>query len=109
MENIDVIKGLICVEASGWPRLTDLNKDIAKKAPWLVLLGDYIDESPRWQSARREAAEFCEHMNSLGGNASLISLPDVGFKGASHMLMMDRHSDKIAGWISKWILQSCVE
>ncbi|MEE3008113.1 MAG: alpha/beta fold hydrolase [Pseudomonadota bacterium] len=109
VENIDVIKGLICVETSGWPRLTDINKDIAKKAPWLVLLGDYIDESPRWRSARTEAAEFCEHMNSLGGNASLISLPDVGFKGASHMLMMDRHSDKIAGWISKWILRSCVE
>ena len=109
VENIDIIKGLVCVEASGWPSFSDIDRAVAGKAPWLILLGDFIDESERWRDARDEADELCRHLNSLGGNASLVSLPDVGFGGASHMFMMDRHSDKISEWISEWILGSCAD
>ena len=109
VENIEIIKGLVCVEASGWPSFSDIDRVVAGKAPWLILLGDFIDESERWRDARDEAAELCRHLNSLGGNASLVSLPDVGFGGASHMFMMDRHSDKISEWISEWIVGSCAD
>ena len=109
VENIDIIKGLVCLEASGWPSFSDIDGRVAGKAPWLILLGDFIDESERWRDARDEAAELCRHLNSLGGNASLVSLPDVGFGGASHMFMMDRHSDKISEWISEWIVGSCAD
>ena len=99
----------MCVEASGWPSFSEIDRVVARKAPWLILLGDFIDESERWRDARDEAAELCRHLNSLGGNASLVSLPEVGFGGASHMFMMDRHSDKISEWISEWILESCAD
>ena len=109
VENIDIIKVLVCLDASGWPSFSDIDRAVAGKAPWLILLGDFIDESERWRDARDEAAELCRHLNSLGGNASLVSLPDVGFGGASHMFMMDRHSDKISEWISEWIVGSCAD
>ena len=33
-----------------------------------------------------------------------IDLPDIGLKGNSHMIMMDRNSDQVADLIQKWLL-----
>jgi hypothetical protein len=36
-----------------------------------------------------------------GGSVDLIDLPDIGIKGNTHMVMMDRNSDEVADVIRK--------
>ena len=36
--------------------------------------------------------------------ATFVDLPDVGIKGNSHMMMMDRNSDQVADLIQKWLV-----
>lgn len=107
IENSDMIRGIVCAEASGWPKLADITTATVKQKPWLILLGDFIDESERWREAEKEAAVVCAHVNSIGGSAELVSLPKEGFSGATHMFMMDLHSADIAKWISQWIKKCC--
>ena len=75
--------------------------------PWLVLLGDFIEQSERWRAAKKETQIVCEKINSVGGKAELVSLPEIGFPGATHMFMMDENSADIAQWIGDWIKKSC--
>ncbi len=42
-------------------------------------------------------------INAAGGNAQVVQLPDIGLKGNSHMLMMDRNNIQIADYILSWI------
>jgi len=42
-------------------------------------------------------------ITAAGGSAQNIHLPDVGFVGNSHMLMMDRNNLQIADWILQWL------
>jgi len=107
IENSSMIKGIVCAEASGWPRLTDITTTTVKDKPWLILFGDFIYESKRWTEAEQEAVIICEHVNSVGGSAEIVSLPKEGFRGATHMFMMDLHSANVATWIGQWIKNSC--
>jgi hypothetical protein len=34
----------------------------------------------------------------------VVDLPDVGIRGNSHMLMMDKNSDQVADLIQKWLV-----
>ena len=34
----------------------------------------------------------------------MIDLPDIGIKGNTHMLMMDKNSDQVAEVIQKWLV-----
>ena len=34
----------------------------------------------------------------------IVDLPDVGIKGNSHMLMMDKNNAEIADFIQKWLV-----
>ena len=40
--------------------------------------------------------------NSLGVGV-LVSLPEIGIKGNSHMLMQDRNSLEVAEWLAGWL------
>ena len=41
--------------------------------------------------------------NAAGGKFEVINLPQAGIKGNSHMIMMDRNSDQVAGLIQEWL------
>ncbi|MEM5318303.1 alpha/beta fold hydrolase [Paraburkholderia sp. JHI869] len=78
--------------------------------PTLVVFGDHLDakstvEGFTWQSAYTDCERFVSEVNAVGGNATMLYLPDHGMKGNSHLLIMDRNNLKIAdlllGWISK--------
>ena len=40
---------------------------------------------------------------AAGFTADVFDLPAMGIKGNTHMLMMDRNSDEIAGRINDWL------
>jgi pimeloyl-ACP methyl ester carboxylesterase len=95
------IKALVAVE----PTLGgDRNKVEAIKAtPILVLYGDNAKGHPRWSKIRQGGVDYAAVLKSAGGSIDVIDLPDVGIKGNSHMVMMDKNSDAVAELIQKWL------
>ncbi len=73
------------------------------KLPILVLWGDYVDQSSRWSPRLKLCREFEAAANKAGGKVQNVILNDVGLPGASHMLMQDLHSHKIADWLLAWM------
>jgi len=43
-------------------------------------------------------------VRAAGGSVDVINLPEVGIKGNSHMLMMDKNNAQVADVIQKWLL-----
>jgi hypothetical protein len=39
---------------------------------------------------------YAEALRGVGGSVDLIDLPDIGIKGNTHMVMMDKNSDAVA-------------
>ena len=33
----------------------------------------------------------------------VVNLPEIGIRGNSHMLMMDKNSDQVAGVVQDWL------
>lgn len=53
---------------------------------------------------RRDAcAQASQFIRAAGGRGSVLMLPDMGMRGNSHMLMMDRNNIEIADVLQKWI------
>ena len=42
-------------------------------------------------------------MRAAGGKVDVINLPDIGIKGNSHMMMMDKNNAAIADVIQDWL------
>lgn len=38
-----------------------------------------------------------------GARHEVIDLPQIGIRGNSHMIMMDKNSDQVAGVIQEWL------
>lgn len=53
-----------------------------------------------------EEQTFDKHVNAAGGNAQMMSLPDEGIPGNSHMLMQDTNSLEIPDIILLWISEN---
>ena len=45
-------------------------------------------------------------IKAAGGRAALAVLPDIGIKGNSHMMMMDRNNLQVAEVILKWLAEN---
>ena len=96
----DKVKALVAVEPSG---IGTKDKVAAlKNIPMAVIYGDNAKDHPRWGQIRRNVAGYADAIKSAGGSVDLIDLPDIGIKGNTHMLMMDRNSDQVAKVIQKW-------
>jgi len=52
---------------------------------------------------RQIGLDYADAMRASGGNVDVVNLPEVGIKGNSHMLMMDRNNGQIADLIQKWL------
>jgi pimeloyl-ACP methyl ester carboxylesterase len=102
--NTQGIKGIVAIEPGACP---DPHADLKPYTgfPVLVMWGDFVDQSPRWSPRLKLCKEFVAATNQAGGHAQLVELNDVGFPGASHMLMQDKHSLKIASWLADWLDQ----
>jgi hypothetical protein len=97
----DKVKALVLVEPAGVgdPKQVDRLKNI----PILALYGDYIEQDPRWPKMRANGVQFLDGVRKSGGRYDVIDLPKVGIRGNSHMMMMDRNSDQVAGLIQDWL------
>jgi pimeloyl-ACP methyl ester carboxylesterase len=98
----DKVKALIAVEPST-PGAKDKVASI-KNTPVLVVYGDNAKDHPRWSTIRKRGVDYAEALKAAGGTADVVDLPDIGLKGNSHMIMMDRNSDQVADVIQKWLV-----
>jgi pimeloyl-ACP methyl ester carboxylesterase len=100
-ERPHLVRALVLVEpaATGAAEKAAALKDI----PQLVVYGDYIDHDARWPTLRRNGMAFVERVRAAGGTVEVMDLPTRGVRGNSHMIMMDRNSDQVAGMTQDWL------
>jgi pimeloyl-ACP methyl ester carboxylesterase len=97
----DKVKALALVEPAG-------NGDFARAAvlkdtPILTVFGDYIEQDSRWPTIKGNVVRFLGEVGKAGGKYDVVDLPKVGITGNSHMMMMDKNSDQVAGVIQQWL------
>ena len=97
----DKVKALIAVEPAGQGDFKQAGK--LADIPTLFIYGDYIEQDARWPTIRRTGVSFGEEIARAGGKVEVVDLPKAGIKGNSHMVMMDRNSDQVAGLIQDWL------
>lgn len=78
--------------------------------PIIIYYGDFIPDTPsdfygtdNWRTRLAMAKLFCNAINRLGGDATLVHLPEAGIKGNTHFLMSDLNNVEIAYLMSKWL------
>ena len=57
----------------------------------------------KWRSEFDMAKKFAAAVNSHGGNAAVIHLPEIGIYGNTHFLMSDLNNKEIAELMEKWL------
>jgi hypothetical protein len=80
------------------------------KIPICILYGDYVPKSPdpvMARDARRgqqtAAKLFVEALKRHGGDATFVSLPEIGIHGNGHYPFVDRNNSQIADLAAKWL------
>src|ERR1043166_4083615 len=96
----DKVKALIAVEPSA---TGNRDKAAGLKKPIMVIYGDNAKEHPRWGKIRQNMVDYAGTIKAAGGAIETIDLPDIGIKGNTHMVMMDRNSDQVADVIQTWL------
>jgi pimeloyl-ACP methyl ester carboxylesterase len=104
LNNPDMVKALIVVEPSGSPAPDKTDFAKVRSVPHLVVFGDNIDKQALWGRLIGNQQKYVEGLKAAGVSADWFDLPKMGLKGNSHMLMMDRNSDQIAGMINDWLV-----
>ena len=89
------IRTLVAIEPAGIPDICTTEY----RTPTLIVLGDNIDTDSRWQLLREKILTF----SSAVTNTHVLSLPEVGLTGNSHVMMMDINSDDIAQLVNGWL------
>lgn len=98
----DLVRAVIALEPASIPMLDTSTR--AYDVPTLVVLGDHIDTDARWP----RMAERIRNFANAHAAVDILSLPDSGMHGNSHMLMMDRNSLAIAARVSDWLIHKGV-
>lgn len=99
----DKVKALISIEPSGAPDPSKVDVAALKGVPHLVVYGDFMEMSPFWQKILPATYRYRAALAAQGGVADLLELPKAGVRGNTHMLMMDRNSDVVAGMVQEWM------
>lgn len=88
----------------------DMDKfKLLTQVPLLLVYGDYIPDhqvsdpgQDKWRSELEMARTFVKTVNDLGGDATLIHLPEVGIHGNTHFLMAEKNNQEIFRLIRDW-------
>jgi pimeloyl-ACP methyl ester carboxylesterase len=101
-----LVKALISVEGGCEGLTTSDAGAYFRSVPFVSVWGDNsvgAKNTVNGDKRREGCVQAANAIRSAGGRASVLLLPDIGIKGNSHMMMMDRNSDQIADILLKWI------
>ncbi|MDH2050614.1 hypothetical protein [Achromobacter marplatensis] len=93
----DRVRAVVALEPASIPLLAP---DADYRTPTLIVMGDNMDTDPRWPRMRARVQDFARRYPCV----TVLSLPEVGITGNSHMLMMDRNSLDLAGRVHDWLM-----
>ncbi len=79
------------------------NAPALKNVPVLMVFGDHVGEHLRWATFKKIDLAYAEAVRAGGGKVDVVNLPELGIKGNSHMMMMDKNNGQIADLIQKWL------
>ena len=101
------VRAMISLEPGGCSAATlkDAEWATLAKIPTIVVFGDHLGDIPltNWTDAFKDCSVYVEKIKSMGGDATLLSLPAIGIKGNGHMFMQDNNSLQIADLMLDWI------
>jgi hypothetical protein len=100
--NTQGIAGIVAVEPG---QCTNLNASAVAKIPSLILYGDYVSQFPNWAASLAACTAFAAQVTALGGDITVLQLPNIGIHGNSHMMMQDLNNLQVAHVINDWIVQ----
>ena len=103
-------KGLVLVEPGRCPdTYTDQQITTLATLPVLAVFGDHRDTPtgiptlPSWQISFDSCQALISRLKAAGGDALMLTPPDRGIRGNSHMIMQDKNNLQIADLILQWI------
>lgn len=97
----DLVKALVLVEPAQSGSGSRLPEDY--RVPVLGLFGDYIQSDPRWVENRESFLQYIEAVEAAGGTGALIDLPDIGLRGNTHLMPVEKNNADIARLIHLWL------
>jgi pimeloyl-ACP methyl ester carboxylesterase len=71
-------------------------------AALLHVIGGHI-EGTAWEAGLVEARKLAQAFIAQGKKSEVLFAEEQGMPGRTHMLMMDKGSLELAGWIAKWL------
>jgi hypothetical protein len=103
------IKGMVSLEPGGSctttnPEtlpLTSAQIKTLSQIPTLIVFGDNLSGS--WLASFANCQSYAASIKAAGGDVTLIHLPDIGIRGNSHMMMLDKNNLQVADVILNWI------
>jgi len=98
----DKVRALVMVEPADGGDPHQASK--LRNTPVLAMFGDYIEQDARWSKIKEVDQRYFDAVRAGGGSVDLVDLPKIGIHGNSHMIMMDKNSDQVAGVIQKWLV-----
>jgi hypothetical protein len=100
------IKGIISIEMP-CAAMNPSQISALAKIPTLVMFGDHLADvqggPANWSNSFDSCQKFVQQVKAAGGDAEMMSLPKLGIKGNSHMLMQDRNNLDLADLMLDWI------
>jgi hypothetical protein len=101
------VRGVVSIEMPCVTTLTSAQLATLAKIPTLVMFGDHLGDVQggfnQWPGSFASCNTFIKQVNDAGGDAQMMSLPAMGIKGNSHMLMQDKNNAQLADLILGWI------
>jgi len=101
-----LVKAVVAIETTKCPKDAANGTSPLAGMPFVGIWGDHITrKSPGGHWDRRQSCqEMAASITRTGrAPAEVISLPDRGIKGNSHMMMQDRNNDQVLGIITGWL------
>lgn len=106
----DKVKAVVAMETTKCPKDVDGVSPLASM-PFLGIWGDHITKtSPGGHWDRRASCQAMAASIIRTGKApaEVISLPDIGINGNSHMSMQDKNNAQILGLITGWLTTNSI-
>jgi pimeloyl-ACP methyl ester carboxylesterase len=97
-----LVKAVVAVEPVSCA-VTDADvQSVFTQVPLMTIFGDFL-EGTFWPGVMATCVDTVARIRAAGGVADNFHLPDAGFTGNSHMLMLDKNNRKIADFIMNWV------
>jgi hypothetical protein len=99
------VRAFVNVEGNCVPATSEEISNTFRRVPMLAVWGDFSEGAPgpNGDTRRNGCVNTINALKAAGGNARYLLLPEVGQKGNSHMLMLDKNNLAIADLIIGWI------